>query len=211
MLFAASYETTANAMTWTLFLLAQHPRVAEDLAAELGAALRGGPVGLDALERLPLLDAVLRESMRIFPPVPYAIRLVRGAGALGSLPLRDRDRVVVSHYVTHHLPELYPDPERFDPSRWQGLRRGPYEYLPFGAGPRTCIGINFANAAMKLALAAIAPRFRLSLLPGVRVDRQVAVTLSPRGPLPMRLYAPGGAPPPAAVGGNVREMVRLPA
>ena len=136
MLFAASYETTANAMTWTLFLLAQHPQVAEDLAAELDAALRGGPAGLDALERLPLLDAVLRESMRIFPPVPYAIRLVRGDGrSLGALALRDRDRVIVSHYVTHHLPELYPDPERFDPSRWQGLRRGPYEYLPFGAGP----------------------------------------------------------------------------
>lgn len=209
MLFAASYETTANAMTWTLFLLAQHPQVAEDLADELGVALRGAPASLDALERLPLLDAVLRESMRIFPPVPYAIRLVRGEGALGALALRDRDRVIVSHYVTHHLPELYPDPQRFDPSRWQGMRRGPYEYLPFGAGPRTCIGINFANAAMKLALAAIAPRFRLSLPPGTRVDRSVAVTLSPRGPLPLRLHAPGAAPRPGAVVGDVHEMVRL--
>jgi cytochrome P450 len=211
MLFAASYETTANAMTWTLLLLAQHPRVAEDLAAELHAALRGGPASLDALEALPFLDAVLRESMRILPPVPYAIRLVRGAGPLGALPLRDRDRVIVSHYVTHHLPELYADPERFDPARWFGLRRGPYEYLPFGAGPRTCIGISFANAAMKLALAAIAPRFRLWLPPGTRVDRSVAVTLSPRGPVPMRLFAPGCSPPPARLAGNVREMVRLPA
>jgi len=211
MLFAASYETTANAMAWTLFLLSQHRQVAEDLASELDGALRGGAPGLDALEDLPLLDAVLRESMRIFPPVPYAIRLVGGGGSLGPLSLRDRDRVIVSHYVTHHLPELYPDPERFDPQRWQGLRRGPYEYLPFGAGPRTCIGINFANAAMKLALAAIASRFRLSLVPGTRVDRVVAVTLSPRGPLPMRLCAPGSAPLPAPVAGNVREMVRLPA
>jgi cytochrome P450 len=210
MLFAASYETTANAMAWTLFLLAQHPQVAEDLAAELGAALRGGAAGLEELEKLPLLDAVLRESMRILPPVPYAIRLVRDAGSLGGMQLRDRDRVIVSHYVTHHLPELYTDPERFDPSRWERLRRGPYEYLPFGAGPRTCIGINFANAAMKLALAAIAPRFRLSVPPGTRVDRAVAVTLSPRGPLPMRLHGPGDAPPPAFVAGNVREMVRLP-
>jgi cytochrome P450 len=211
MLFAASYETTANAMAWTLFLLAQHPAVADDLAAELAGAQRGAPAALEALERLPLLDAVLRESMRLFPPVPYAIRLARGALALGGLPLRERDRVVVSHYVTHHLPELYPDPERFDPARWQGLRRGPYEYLPFGAGPRTCIGINFANAAMKLALAAILARFRLSLLPGTRVDRAVAVTLAPRGPLPMRLHPAGEAPgPPAAVAGDVREMVRLP-
>ena len=211
MLFAASYETTANAMAWTLFLLSQHPQVAEDLASELDGALRGAAPGLDALDDLPLLDAVLRESMRIFPPVPYAIRMVGGGGSLGPLALRDRDRVIVSHYVTHHLPELYPDPERFDPRRWQRLRRGPYEYLPFGAGPRTCIGINFANAAMKLALAAIASRFRLSLVPGTRVDRAVAVTLSPRGPLPMRLWAPGSAPAPAPVAGNVRDMVRLPA
>ncbi|HVN39347.1 MAG TPA: cytochrome P450 [Myxococcota bacterium] len=137
--------------------------------------------------------------------------MVGGDGSLGPLSLRDRGRVIVSYYVTHHLPELYPDPERFDPKRWQGLRRAPYEYLPFGASPRTCIGIDFANAAMKLALAAIASRFGLSLVPGTRVDRAVAVTLSSRGPLPMRLCAPGSAPPPAAVAGDVRERVRLPA
>jgi cytochrome P450 len=142
-------------MTWTLLLLAQHPQIAEDLADELAPALRGGAPSLDGLEKLPLLDAVLRESMRIFPPVPYAIRLARGVDALGAMPLDDRDRVIVSHYVTHHMPELYPDPERFDPARWFGMRRSPYEYLPFSAGPRTCIGINFANAAMKLALAMI--------------------------------------------------------
>jgi len=210
MLFAASYETTANAMTWTLLLLAQHPEIMEDLADELAVARRGGPVSLDALERLPLLDAVLKESMRLFPPVPYAIRLARSVESLGSLTLEDRDRVVVSHYVTHHLPELYPDPGRFDPSRWSGLRRGPYEYLPFGAGPRTCIGFSFANAEMKLALAAILGRCRVSVLPGTRVERSVAVTLSPRGPLPMRLHAPGEVCRPARIGGNVREMVRLP-
>lgn len=210
MLFAASYETTANAMSWTLFLLAQHPGVGEDLADELGAASRGGPISPENIERLPLLDAVLRESMRILPPVPYAIRLARGVEALGGMRLEDRDRVIVSHYVTHHLPELYPDPERFDPGRWSGMRRGPYEYLPFSAGPRTCIGINFANAAMKLALSMILARCRLSLEPGTRVDRSVAVTLSPRGPLPMRLHAPGETLRPARVEGDVREMVRLP-
>jgi cytochrome P450 len=148
--------------------------------------------------------------MRVLPPVPYAIRLARGVESLGALPLRDRDRVVVSHYVTHHMPELYPDPERFHPGRWVGLRRGPYEYLPFSAGPRTCIGINFANTAMKLTLATILGRCRPSLPPGTRVDRRVAVTLSPRGPLPMRLHAPGARLVPERVAGNVREMVRLP-
>jgi cytochrome P450 len=206
MLFAASYETTANAMIWTLLLLAQHPDVMEALAQELA----GSAPGLDALERLPLLDAVLRESMRLFPPVPYAIRLARGGGALGALALEPRDRVVVSHYVTHRMPELYTDPDRFDPSRWGGARRSPYEFLPFSAGARTCIGINFANAAMKLSLASILARFRPGLVAGTRIDRSVAVTLAPRGPVPMRLCAPGETPAPVALEGNVREMVKLP-
>jgi cytochrome P450 len=210
MLFAASYETTANAMVWTLFLLAQHPELTEELAAEIAGAPRGEGSALDALEPLPLLDAVLKESMRLFPPVPYAIRLARGGGELGPLALHRKDRVVVSHYVTHRMPELYPDPDRFHPARWLGARRGPYEFLPFSAGARTCIGINFANAAMKLALSAILARFRFSLPPGTRVDRSVAVTLAPRGPVPMRLHAPGDAPPPSPVDGSVREMVRLP-
>jgi cytochrome P450 len=206
MLFAASYETTANAMLWTLVLLAQHPDVTEALAQELA----GSAGGLDALEKLPLLDAVLRESMRLFPPVPYAIRLARGGGALGGIELGPRDRVVVSHYITHRMPELYPDPDRFDPARWSGARRSPYEFLPFSAGARTCIGINFANAAMKLSLAAILSRFRPGLLPGTRIDRSVAVTLAPRAALPMRLHAPGDTPMPVAIAGDVREMLRLP-
>ena len=90
------------------------------------------------------------------------------------------------------------------------MRRSPYEYLPFSAGPRTCIGINFANAALKLALAMILGRVRFAVEPGTRVDRYYAITLSSRGALPMRLHAPGAMLEPERVAGNVREMVRLP-
>ena len=82
------------------------------------------------------------------------------------------DRVILSHYVTHHLPELYANPERFDPERWLSLKRGPYEYLPFSAGPRLCIGYSFAMQALKLSTAMILQRFRFSVLPGTRIDRR---------------------------------------
>src|SRR5262249_13141689 len=111
-LFAASYETQANSMTWTLFLLAQHPRVMMDLLDELRGELNGQPPTVEQLDRLPLLDAVVKESMRILPTVPYTIRAVTRPCELGGVPLNVEDGVICSHYVTHHMPEIFASPER---------------------------------------------------------------------------------------------------
>jgi cytochrome P450 len=111
--------------------------------------------------------------------------------------------------VTHHLPELYPNPERFEPQRWFGLKRGPYEYLPFSAGPRLCLGYSFAMQALKLSTAMILQRFRISLLPGARIDRTVRVTMSPKRGLPVVLHPPDRRFQAVPVRGNVREMVEL--
>lgn len=211
-LFGASYETTATALTWTLFLLAQHPEIAAALVDEVDAELRGAPPGVERLGRMRLLDAVIRESMRILPPVPYTIRVVTRDTHLGDYPLRHGDRVVVSHYVTHHLPDLYPEPERFHPQRWFSLRRSQYEYLPFSAGPRMCIGPSFATLAMQVALTMLLQRFRLALVPHARVDPRVTVTMGPGGGgLPMRVLSPGGGFSAAPVRGRIRELVDLPA
>ena len=165
--FAASYETTANAMTWTLFLLAQHPEVAHDLLRRAGRRLRRRAAHADTLARAPLLEAVMKESLRILPPVPYTIRVARCRQTpIGPYVMLRGDRVILSHYVTHHLPELYPNPERFEPQRWLSLKRGPYEYLPFSAGPRLCIGYSFAMQALKLSTAMILQRFRFSVRAG---------------------------------------------
>jgi cytochrome P450 len=209
-LFGASYETTATALTWTLFLLAQHPSVSDALAEENEAALRGGPPTLEALGRMPLLDAAIREAMRILPPVPYTIRAVTGDARIGDYALRHGDRVICSHYVTHHLPELYPEPERFRPERWFGLRRSQYEYLPFSAGPRMCIGPSFATLAMQVSLALLLQRFRPGLIAGTRVDPRVTVTMSPRGGLPVRLWPAGARAEAVPVRGRIRELVDLP-
>lgn len=208
--FAASYETTANAMTWTLFLLAQHPQVARDLLDELDAVFGGAPPTADSLARATLLEAVIKESMRILPPVPYTIRVARARQtSIGPYVMTRGDRVILSHYVTHHLPELYPNPERFEPQRWLSLKRGPYEYLPFSAGPRLCIGYSFAMQALKLSTAMILQRFRFSVVPGTRIDRTVKVTMSPKRGLPISIHPPDRRFEAAPVRGNIREMVEL--
>lgn len=208
-LFAASYETQANSMTWTLFLLAQHPQIAQDLMDEL-SPLGGVPPTVEQLERLPLLDAVVKESMRILPAVPYTIRAVTQPTELGGVPLAVEDRVVCSHYVTHHMPELYRHPRCFDPGRWFTIRPTPFEYLPFSAGQRVCIGRYMAMMLMKVSLAMIVQQRSLRMLEGARIDRTVKVTMGPRRGLPMWVRPRGEVWAEAELRGNIGEMVEWP-
>ncbi len=207
-LFLASFETTTPSLAWTLFLLAQHPPVARALLDELDAALQGSPLD-GAWERLPYLDAVIRESLRILPPVPYTLRRAAGDSDLGGVKLAKGDLVLVSHYLTHHLPELYPAPEEFRPERWFDANPDSFEYLPFSAGPRTCIGYFFAMSVLKTAVAAIIQRFRPRVVEGARIDRVVEVSMRPRHGLPMTLHGTGAELKAASVRGNIHEMVAL--
>ena len=208
-LFAASYETQANSMTWTLFLLAQHPRIAADLRDELLGVLSGEAPTVAQLDQLPLLEAVVKESMRILPTVPYTIRAVTRPTELGGVPLDIEDRVICSHYVTHHMPEIYAHPNRFDPNRWFTIRPTPFEYLPFSAGQRVCIGRYMAMMLMKVSLAMIVQRTGLQMLPGSRIDRSVKVTMGPRRGLPMLLSPAGTCHDASVIHGNIHEMVDL--
>lgn len=208
-LFGASYETMVNALTWTLFLLAQHPRVMADLLNELTGMLQGSAPSSTQLGHLPLLEAVIKESMRILPPVPYTVRGVTRSVELGGVQLHKSDRVICSHYITHHIAELFPDPDQFLPHRWFEIAPGPYDYLPFSAGPRTCIGAGFAMTVMKLVLAMMLQRFRVSVLPGSRIDRLVHVTMRPKYGMPMILHRQDGQFSRVSVRGNIHEMVRL--
>ncbi len=151
LLLLASYETTTTALTWTLFLLAQHPLIARDLCDELKSVLRGDSPTIEQFDRLSLLDAVIKESLRILPPVIYNTRTAVKPVSLGPHPLNIGTTVGFSHYITHHLPELFPDPEKFLPERWSSSSPSPYQYLPFGAGSRTCIGAAFAVMLIKIA------------------------------------------------------------
>ncbi len=171
-LFIAGHETTAKTLTWTLFLLERHPEILAALLDELDGVLGGRSVELADLPALPLLERVIKESMRVLTPVPILFLRVPSADIpLGRFVLPKGANVVISPYVTHHDPALYRDPERFDPERWTSLDPTPFEYLPFGAGPRMCIGAAFARQALRLILATLLQRVRFSLVRGTEVSR----------------------------------------
>jgi cytochrome P450 len=209
-LFMATFETVATALTWTLFLVAQHPEVMRELMKEFGAVLKGDAPGVEQLGRLEYLDFVIKESMRILPPVPYTIHATTRKVRLGPFALTHGARVINSHYLTHHLPELYPEPERFRPERWKQIDPNQYEYLPFSAGPRTCIGAAFATQFLKVSLSMLLQRFRFAVVPGTRIDRIVRITMQPRHGLPMSIFENDRQFAACEVRGQIREMVTLP-
>lgn len=212
LLFLAGHETTANALTWTLFLLSQHPGILARVYDEVHGTLHGAEPTANDLPKLTYLEKVIKESMRLLPPVPFLGRTAMAETTLGPYQIPERTEVALSPYVTHRLPEIWPNPRRFEPERWDACDPTAYEYLPFGAGSRMCIGAGFALVEIKVVLSMIVQAFRLDLAPDARIDRYVNITLSARYGLPMILHAQDRAfaRNNLSVRGNVREMVELP-
>jgi cytochrome P450 len=209
-LFVAGHETSSNALTWTLFLLSQHPRILNDLRDELAGVLQGAPPTVEQIGQLPLLERVIKESMRLLPPASYGSRVSTAPFKLGPYDLPKDAMIVFSQYITHHMPELYPEPERFLPERWERISPSLYEYLPFGAGARMCIGMAFAMMEIKIVLAMLLQQYSLMLAPNTRIDRSLKVTLGPQQGMPMITLAADRSVPWVAAQGNIREMVDLP-
>jgi cytochrome P450 len=207
--FLSSFETTAVALIWTLFLLAQHPHVLADLLDELDGALHGAAPRVEQLAALPLLDAVIKESMRLVPPAIQGGRISVAPFEMGPYHFPAGTKVMYSQYITHRLPELYPQPQRFLPERWRTIDPSPYEYLPFLGGPRMCLGAPFATMEMKIVLAMIVQRYRLALPENVTVDRRAKMTLAPKYGMPMFVASQDRQFTKATVRGNIHEMVDL--
>lgn len=187
-LFAAGHETSSNALCWTLALLSQHPHVSAALHDELSGRLRGAAPSVADLGELPFLDRVVKESLRLLPPAPFNHRIAAEDSELGGYFIPRGTELISSVYHTHRMPELYPEPARFDPGRWEGFDPGPYAYSPFGAGARTCIGMSFALMEIKIVLAILLQRFRLAPPPYERVDHSISITLRPKPGLRMRVF-----------------------
>ena len=186
----AGHETTANALTWTLYLLATHPEVEARLAEDLAAHLGGAPATAADLTSVPYLKRVVQESLRIYPPAWAFSRRAEREAEFGGYVLPANAWVMIAPYALHRHPEFWPDPERFDPDRFapdRSRNRHSYCYLPFGAGPRTCIGAGMAMLEIQLVLAQIVQRFRVRVVPGHRVEAVAKVTLKPRDGLPVLL------------------------
>ena len=214
-LFGAAHMTTAHSLSWTLFLLAQHPSVMQELWDGLQSEAPGedlaGPKGSMNGKSGSLLDRVVKESMRVLPASAYSQRVNMEAVRIGPFDLPRGTGIVFTPLIIHHLPSLYPNPEYFDPERWREIRPTPYEYLPFGAGPRMCIGAPMAMAILRMTLPRILRRHRLTVLPNAKIEAQIESTmLAPVNGIPMRVDVPDGQFQSVAVKGNVHEMVALP-
>jgi len=188
----AGHETTANALTWAWVLLAQHPEAEAKLHAELDAVLGGELPGLEHIRSLTYTEQVIKETMRLYPPIPEFARQALSDVRLGEYVIPKGTIVMVPVFAMHHDPRWFEDPDSFRPERFAGgaERALPkLAYLPFGGGPRVCIGNAFAQMEATLLLATLAQRYRLSLAPGQRVVPEATLTLRPRDDLPMRLHA----------------------
>jgi cytochrome P450 len=191
-LFLAGHETTANLLSWTWYLLSQHPAAEARLHAELDAALGGRLPTAGDLARLPYARMVLAESMRLYPPAWIVGRRAVEAVEIGGYSVRPRTIVLMSQYVTHRDARWFESPERFEPDRWLPERvaeRPKFSYFPFGAGTRVCIGEQFAWMEGTLVLATLAQRWRLRLAPGHPVAVQPIITLRPKHGMRMTVHA----------------------
>ncbi|HZF94971.1 MAG TPA: cytochrome P450 [Allosphingosinicella sp.] len=187
--YLAGHETTANAVAWALYLLSEQPALQEEAAAEAQTALAAGE---DAAlpDRLPLLRRVLDETLRLYPPAPRFDRQAVAADRLGPHEVAPGDIVSIWPWILHRHQALWDDPDAFDPGRFLPDRRGErhrFQYLPFGAGPRLCVGARFATAEALTILAHWLAAWRFTPQPGAEVHVHGMVTLRPRGGLPLRL------------------------
>ncbi len=191
-LFVAGHETTANALSWTFYLLARHPEAERRLAEELDGALgpngeRWAPTVAD-LPRLPYARMVVDETMRLYPPVWITNRQALADDGILGHRIPAGAIVMVSPYVLHRHPDFWERPEEFDPDRFSpenSAGRPRYAYFPFGGGPRQCIGKSMAVVEAHLVLTTVMQRYRLRLAADQPVEPQPLATLRPRGGLPM--------------------------
>lgn len=186
----AGHETTALALTWTLYLLSLYPEVAQRVKAEIAAVTWGGSIRPDHIESLVFTTQVIQEAMRLYPPAALIVREARRDLVLDGAQVRAGSTVYIPVYAVHRHETLWSEPDRFDPSRFApeaAKARDRFSYLPFGAGPRICVGQGFALLEAVTVLATLLPSFQFQLRPGYAPEPRLRVTLRPAAGMPMRI------------------------
>lgn len=209
-LFAAASEAGQSALAFTLLLIALHPRVAGELSDELRGARGGATLSLEEASTLTSLDGVIKESMRILPPVPLQIRVAQADTAIAGHPVPKSTRVILNSFLVNRTPDLYPDGDSFQPERWRMITPSAYEYPVFSGGPHACPGYWFGLAALKVALAAILSRYRIVLERNIRIDYNVQPTMRPLNRLRVMLDAEPCAGAAPQVRGSLLNLLELP-
>jgi cytochrome P450 len=186
-IFTAGHETTANLLTWTLYLLARHPDVLAKLRQELDALLQGDIPTAEELQQLIYTRAVLNESMRLRPPVGIMMRKIVKDTEIDGYSLKQGRLAIFSIYNIHHHPDFWQQPEKFDPERFLSDENRRFSFMPFGTGERICIGNHFALLESQILLSIIIQNFELQLLNTDEAEIEMAVTLKPKGGVPAKL------------------------
>ena len=210
LMFAAAHLTTAHSLTWTLFLLAQHPSAMGQLHQELITEMDSEFPSLEQIERLSVVERTIKESMRILPASSYSQRVTAAHVDLGPFKLAPGAGIVFSQFITHHMASIFPDPDAFQPDRWLRISPSPYQYLPFGAGPRMCLGASLAMLIMKTTLPALLQQFKVTVVPNSEVSSKVISTmLGPTTSVMMRIDRQDGRFQSQPVRGNIHDLVDL--
>jgi cytochrome P450 len=206
-MFRGGYSPNGMALYWTIFLLSRHPDFLKKVLDELDQVLGGGNPAPEQLEQLPLLEAALKETMRLIPAGVWTARYSMEPFQLGQYQLPKGTWVMMSAYVTHRIPEIFPEPYKFLPERWLSIHPSAYEFMSFSAGPRYCIGQSLAMMQLKIALSIILQRFSLTLKPGARVDFEGLNSIRPKHGLPMIVHEHNKIPAPSPFKGNLHSVV----
>ncbi len=186
--YLAGHETTANAVTWTLYLLSEQPELQRQAAAEVQG--EAGAPAADLPERLPILHRILSEALRLYPPVPRFDRQALGPDRIGEAEVAAGDIVSIWPWIIHRHKRLWDDPDAFDADRFAPARKAGYhrfQYIPFGGGPRVCVGARFATLEALTVLARWLAAWQFDPAPGNRIEPVGSVTLRPRNGLPLAL------------------------
>ena len=181
-LLVAGHETSANVLAWTWYLLAQHPDIQERLHAELDQVLAGRALTVEDLPQLHYTRMVLQEAMRLYPPGWLFMRRAIQDDEIGGYHIPANSSILWSPYVSHRHPDFWEKPEQFYPEHFseEGAKRPHHAYMPFGSGPRMCLGNGFAMTEMQWILVTCAQQYRVSLAPGHRVELEPLQTLRPK-------------------------------
>jgi cytochrome P450 len=188
--YLAGHETTARALTWTLYLLALSPEWTAKLVEEIARVTGGADVAGEHIERLALTQQVLKESMRLYPPVPLMSRQAAADTTIDGRAIARGTSVLMPIYAIHRHAKRWSDADRFDPARFAPEREkamSRYQYMPFGAGPRICIGMSFAMMEATAILATLLQHARFEPTEGLEPAPIARVTLVPKGGMPLKV------------------------
>ncbi len=206
-MFRGGYNPNGMALYWTIFLLSQHPEALSKALGEIHGMMGDGTPTQEQVEKMPYLEGAIKEAMRLFPAGAWTARVAMQDFELASHALPKGTWIVMSPYITHRLPEIFPEPYKFKPERWLAAHHSAYEFMPFSAGPRYCIGTSLGMMQLKITLSILLRKFSFTLSPGTKVDCVGLNSIRPKNGLPMIINERNDNPEALPFKGNIHSIV----